>query len=174
MDRKKLIIIIILIVFILAIIIASILLLKDREEPTKVISEPLNENVILSDVFNKLEKLQNEEISGEMLDIKEDKNSEEEIDFKKYEVLEKKAIVNTTEQQVDEIWMIKLGDMGQQEEVCRILGNRVQKLKNTFKDDKEQMAILENAVIKQEDGIVIMIISKDLEKIEKTISEEMK
>ena len=100
-------------------------------------------------------------------------NPEDEIDFGKYKALEKKAIVNTTDDNVNEVWMIKLGDSNQQEDVCRILGRRIQKLKNAFRDDELQTRILNDAVIKQEDGIVIMIVSSNKNEIEKTIGNLM-
>lgn len=169
MDKKKLLIKIFLIIFIIALIIGVILILTNKKDkPTNVISKPLNENIKLENVFDKIERI--EEIEDTNDYIKE----AEEIDFKEYNVLEKGAIVNTTEELVDEIWLIKLGSLQQQEEVCRILGTRVQKLKNAFENNKEQMNILNNAVIKQEDGIIIMILSSDAKQIEETIANEMK
>ncbi len=103
----------------------------------------------------------------------QEKIAEEEIDLGKYNVLEKKAIVKTNDDYINEVWMIKLGDYSQQEEVCRLLGNRIRKLKQGFSDNEEQMQILEQAVIKQEDGIIIMVISPKADEVAKTIEKEM-
>ena len=169
MDKKKLVIKIFLIIFIIALIIGVILILTNKkDDPTNVISKPLNEDIKLENVLDKIEQIKEIEDTSDY--IKES----EEIDFKKYNVLEKGAIVNTTDEEINEVWLIKLGSLQQQEEVCRILGTRVQKLKNAFENNKEQMTILNNAVIKQEDGIIIMILSSDAKQIEETIANEMK
>ena len=97
----------------------------------------------------------------------------EEIDFNEYNVLEKKALVYTTDENVNEIWMIKLGNYNQQEDVCRILGQRVQKLKSAFENNEAQLKILNEAIIKQEEGIVIMIISPDAKEVEEKIAKAM-
>jgi len=155
-------------------------------------TKPVNTQVNLEEIFEEIEKIegmstrsdfQEMNESGEIPHHPEDeetenKNSqqtkpEDEIDFGKYESLEMKAIVNTTDNAVNEVWMIKLGNLNQQEEVCRIFGRRIQKLKNAFREDEVQTRILNEAVIKQEDGIVIMIISPNDNEIEKTIGNIM-
>jgi len=167
---------------------------KDDELSLKDVS-PINTQIDLEEIFREIDKIagignRNEiyemNISGNNTsDIEnkigiEDKdfqskqsNPEDEIDFGKYEGLEMKAIVNTTDNEVNEVWMIKLGNINQQEDVCRILGRRIQKLKNAFREDEAQTRILNEAVIKQEDGIVIMIISPNDNDIEKTIGNIM-
>lgn len=97
----------------------------------------------------------------------------DEIDFNEYNVLEKKALVYTTDENVNEIWMIKLGNYNQQEDVCRMLGKRVRKLKSAFENKEAQLKILNEAIIKQEEGIVIMIISPDAKEIEEKIAKAM-
>lgn len=168
---------------------------------SKVDITPVNNQVNLEEIFKEIEKIEgmtnnradresnvDQKESGEInrrpenADEKDKLNSQEkvkqsnpedEIDFGKYKALEKKAIVNTTDDNVNEVWMIKLGDSNQQEDVCRILGRRIQKLKNAFRDDELQTRILNDAVIKQEDGIVIMIVSSNKNEIEKTIGNLM-
>ena len=172
MDKKKLVIKIILIICIIALITGIILIaLKNREnKPTNVVSKPLNENVKLEEVFKKIEQLEGMEIIEDTSNYIQEA---EEIDFREYDVLEKGAIVNTTDEEINEVWMIKLGSIEQQEDVCRILGTRVQKLKNAFEDDEKQSEILSKAVIKQEDGVVIMVISANAKQIEEAIANEM-
>ena len=97
----------------------------------------------------------------------------DEIDFNEYNVLEKKALVYTTDENVNEIWMIKLESYNQQEDVCRILGQRVQKLKSAFENNEAELKILNEAIIKQEEGIVIMIISPDAKEVEEKIAKAM-
>lgn len=152
----------------------------------KVDNTPINKTVDLSSVFEEIEKIEGmkketvEGVSGEEpIENPEEPNKkeikdEENIDFGNYNVLEKKAIVKTTDEYVNEVWMIKLGNINQQEHVARLLGNRVQKLRNAFAEDAMQTAIINKAIIKQENGIVIMIISPNEKEIEKAIAEAMK
>lgn len=169
MNKKKIILISALVILIIVVIIVISIL--NPSSNTIVMSKPINEKLSLENVFEKLNQLEDFEFEYEE-NLKE--NPEKEIDFKEYDVLEKKAIVQTNDEVVNETWMIKLGSYEQQEEVCRILGNRIQKLKNAFSDNPAQLAIIEKAIIKQEDGVVIMIISKDAKTIEEAIAKEMK
>ena len=97
----------------------------------------------------------------------------DEIDFGEFNNLERKSIVGTTDKMVHEVWLIKLTNIQQQESVARILANRVLKLKQAFQGQPEQLAIIQDAVIKQEDGIMVMIIAEDHNAIEKIVAEEM-
>lgn len=129
-------------------------------------AKAINQNVDLDEVFA--------EIAGvEEIEFSDENAYEDEIDFGKYNVLERKAIVNTVDNNVDEVWMVKLSDYNQQEDIMRIFGNRIQKLRNGFEASGDQVSVLDNAVIKQEDGIVIMIASPDVYEIEKTIASVM-
>ena len=170
MDKKKIISISILAIGIISIIVVAIIMLNKGKTPI-VVSKPLNETTSLEEVFKKIKEI--EEIKVDNEEVTTNEKAEDEIDFKEYSVLEKKAIVYTTDESVNEVWMIKLGSYDQQEDVCRILGNRVKKLKNAFNDNAEQEAVIKEAVIKQEDGIVIMIISPYVKIIEETIAKEM-
>lgn len=69
--------------------------------------------------------------------------------------------------------MIKLESYNQQEDVCRILGQRIQKLKSAFENNEAQLKILNETIIKQEEGIVIMIISPDAKEVEEKIAKAM-
>ena len=191
MDKKKVILKCLLIVCVVLVVAAVVFFCMRNGDngEVKVSSKPINETVNLEEVFEKIKQIDgmmpiDEMHSGEELEggpeeenrIDENKKTwadEEEIDFGKYSVLEKKALVNTTDDTVNEVWMIKLGNYNQQEEVCRILGTRVNKLKTGFKDDALQSGILKDAVIKQEDGIVIMIISPEAREIEETSAKAM-
>lgn len=183
LDKKVYLILgVILVVAILG--ICWMLTKNNNPNETKVVVKPLNEKVNLTEVFNEIELIDgmksfdemdnvSVETENEVDDGENDILPEEEIDFGKYNELEKKAIVNTTDDNVNEVWMIKLGSYEQQEDVCRILGNRLKKLKAGFEEDNENRAVLEDAVIKQEDGIVIMIISPYYKEIQETIAEAM-
>lgn len=190
MDKKN-VIVRCLLIFCVALIVATVvfLCLKNKDGEIRVSSKPLNETVNLEEVFEKIKLIdgmmpRDEMYSGEEFEGNPDMENrvdgnqktwadEEEIDFGKYTVLEKKAIVNTTDDSINEVWMIKLGSYKQQEDVCRIFGTRVNKLKAGFKDNAVQSRVLDEAVIKQEDGIVIMIISPEVRTIEETIAKEM-
>ncbi len=187
----------------IAIIIVGVVLIANLgEKEPKVVSKPINEKVNLTEVFNEIEKIEgfedikaienvesNNGFSGENEENEMNNPSEneekkentknqakipeEEIDLGKYNILEKKAIVKTDDNYINEVWMIKLGDYSQQEEVSRLLGNRIRKLKEGFRENTTQMQIIEQAVIKQEDGIIIMVISPKIDEVVKIIEKEM-
>ena len=170
MEKRKIAQISIIIIGIIIIAAVSIILITSNKEKTPiVVSKPINETVNLEKVFDKIETLEGMDVEI----VEENRKDETEIDFKEYDVLEKKAIIYTTDEAVNEVWMVKLGDYNQQEDVCRIFGNRVQKLKSAFEGNDEQISILQNAVIKQENGIVVMILSPYAKTIEETIANEM-
>ena len=166
MNKKKIISIGVLVIGIVSIIIVVSLILS-RKGPSIIVRKPLNEKVNLEEVLKSVEEvdsdIENEDIAKGV----------DEIDFNEYNVLEKKALVYTTDENVNEIWMIKLGNYNQQEDVCRILGQRVQKLKSAFENNEAQLKILNEAIIKQEEGIVIMIISPDAKEVEEKIAKSM-
>ena len=165
MNKKKIISIGVLVIGIVSVIIVVSLILNPKE-PSIIVRKPLNEKVNLEEVLKSLEidsHIENEDIAKGV----------DEIDFSEYNVLEKKALVYTTDENVNEIWMIKLGSYNQQEDVCRILGQRVQKLKSAFENNEAQLKILNEAIIKQEEGIVIMIISPDAKEVEEKIAKAM-
>lgn len=183
MEKKKILQGIVGIIVIVTIVVVLIFLLRGKEIPEKVIEKPLNEDVNISQIFEKLSEMEglkedfgdvsnpenNEQFSGENKQL-----DETILDFGKYNGLEKKAIIKTTDESVNEVWLVKLGSYDQQEEVCRILGNRLQKLRNGFEENESQKEILKRAIIKQEGAVVIMIASPDVLEIEKNISELMK
>lgn len=166
MNKKKIISIGVLVIGIVSVIIVVSLILN-KKGPSIIVSKPLNEKVNLEEVLKNVEEtdsdVENEDIAKGV----------DEIDFNEYNVLEKKALVYTTDENVNEIWMIKLGNYNQQEDVCRILGQRVQKLKSAFENNEAQLKILNEAIIKQEEGIVIMIISPDTKEVEEKIAKSM-
>lgn len=166
MNKKKIISIGVLVIGIVSVIIVVSLILN-KKGPSIIVSKPLNEKVNLEEVLKSVEEIdsdiENEDIAKGV----------EEIDFNEYKALEKKALVYTTDENVNEIWMIKLGNYNQQEDVCRILGQRVQKLKSAFENNEAQLKILNEAIIKQEEGIVIMIISPDAKEVEEKIAKAM-
>ncbi len=166
MNKKKIISIGVLVIGIVSVIIVVSLILN-KKGPSIIVSKPLNEKVNLEEVLKNVEEtdsdVENEDIAKGV----------DEIDFNEYNVLEKKALVYTTDENVNEIWMIKLGSYNQQEDVCRMLGQRVQKLKSAFENNEAQLKILNEAIIKQEEGIVIMIISPDAKEIEEKIAKAM-
>ena len=166
MNKKKIISIGVLVIGIVSIIIVVSLILS-RKGPSIIVRKPLNEKVNLEEVLKSIEKVDSDVANEDIA------KGVDEIDFNEYNVLEKKALVYTTDENVNEIWMIKLGNYNQQEDVCRILGQRVQKLKSAFENNEAQLKILNEAIIKQEEGIVIMIISPDAKEVEEKIAKSM-
>lgn len=196
--EKKNVLKVILIAFVALVIVVVLVCLLRRNTiytPDKINSKPINDKVNLELVFDELEKISgletyestqapenidNPEASGEVQIEAPETNDrqqippEEAIDFRAYKVLEKKAIVNTTDEYVNEVWMIKLGDYHQQEDIARLLGTRIDKLRNAFQGNETQLNIINQAKIKQEGAIVIMIISPEARIIEETIANAMK
>ncbi len=166
MNKKKIISIGVLVIGIVSVIIVVSLILN-KKGPSIIVSKPLNEKVNLEEVLKSIEKVDSDVANEDIA------KGVEEIDFNEYNALEKKALVYTTDENVNEIWMIKLGNYNQQEDVCRILGQRVQKLKSAFENNEAQLKILNEAIIKQEEGIVIMIISPDAKEVEEKIAKSM-
>ena len=166
MNKKKIISIGVLVIGIVSVIIVVSLILN-KKGPSIIVSKPLNEKVNLEEVLKSIEKVDSDVANEDIA------KGVEEIDFNEYNALEKKALVYTTDENVNEIWMIKLGNYNQQEDVCRILGQRVQKLKSAFENNEAQLKILNEAIIKQEEGIVIMIISPDAKEVEEKIAKAM-
>ncbi len=196
-EKKNILIILAVLLVVIIAIVAIVLLTKKTGNTLKpVSSKPINMQVQLNTVFAELStfdefntNISNPTVDGEGENSGENDDgippeelpenqvpeplNESEIDFGIYAPLDKKAIINTNDSTVSEVWMIKLSNMNQQEAICRILGTRLQKLRNSFKDDARNTAILNSAVIKQEDAIVIMIISENVREIEETISNAM-
>ena len=166
MNKKKIISIGVLVIGIVSVIIVVSLILN-KKGPSIIVSKPLNEKVNLEEVLKSIEKVDSDVANEDIA------KGVEEIDFNEYNALEKKALVYTTDENVNEIWMIKLGNYNQQEDVCRILGQRVQKLKSAFENNEAQLKRLNEAIIKQEEGIVIMIISPDAKEVEEKIAKSM-
>ena len=166
MNKKKIISIGVLVIGIVSVIIVVSLILN-KKGPSIIVSKPLNEKVNLEEVLKSIEKVDSDVANEDIA------KGVEEIDFNEYNALEKKALVYTTDENVNEIWMIKLGNYNQQEDVCRILGQRVQKLKSAFENNEAELKILNEAIIKQEEGIVIMIISPDAKEVEEKIAKAM-
>jgi len=85
----------------------------------------------------------------------------------------RRAIIKTDDDIVDEVWIVKLNDKESQEKVARILGNRIRKLKDGFKENKTELMVIESSEIKQENDVVIMIASPNKASIENIIAKEM-
>ena len=141
----------------------------NQEESTiSTSSEEVSEEKVEEEVNTNAEGSNRETVS-ETQSVKD----ESEIDFREYSGLTKKAIVLTNDYEVNEAWLVKLTSYEQQEEISRIFGNRIIKLRQAFQNNDEQLRIINNALIKQEDGIVIMVISPEREKLEKLIASQM-
>lgn len=192
MKKKNL---LIAILIILVLILLLLVIRRCAKQNPALPQKPLNETVDLNAVFSQIENAMEEENQEEApleeaMDNEIDSEieaedtakqattktwpDEEEIDFGDFNFLTKKAIVHTTDDKVNEVWMVKLTSLDQQEALARIFRGRTERLKEAFHDNEEQLAVISNAVIKQEDGIMIAIISPSVNKIEKTIADSMK
>ena len=153
--------------------------------PKGPLNNEVNLNIVLSDLEDKIRGEQPEQEIEEpnpdeenFIENPEDEEPEEVLDesildFNEYSYLERKALVLTKDSQVNEVWLVKLTDYNEQEAVARILGNRIRKLKNAFQENPEQLKIIEDAVVKQEEGIMIAIISPHSRNIEKALASEI-
>ena len=116
--------------------------------PKKPINTTMNLATVLEDIqaeitgeANQKEELQDEwseenELE-EPLPEEEPPKAEDEtiLDFGEYEYLEKKAIVYTTQESINEVWLVKLTSYDEQEAIARLFGNRIRKLKSAFQGD---------------------------------------
>ena len=131
------------------------------------------QDIIRGDTYNQITP-EGEAVEG-MEEMKKTPTALDEtiMDFGEYSYLEKKAVVYTNDESINEVWLVKLTTYEEQEAVARLFGNRIMKLRNAFQENAEQMQIISDAVIKQEDGMVIAIISPNRQAIEKAIDNAM-
>lgn len=102
----------------------------------------------------------------------EDSKANELMDLKEYVGLEKKVAQYISTEELTEIWLFKISKESQSLDLFRMFDDRIETLKRENKDKPQILSILEdsqNIIIKQQNGIVIMIISNDAKNIEKSV-----
>ena len=196
---KKILICVIVCILVVAvlIILAFRMNTKNEQNREEKIASAINTKLNLDMVFADIEKLYTNtnsepqeiptELSGEEFDKSQDNTDEnidgskvikgEEIkdylDFGDLSKIEMGAYINTDDEHIDEVWIVKLDKMENQEKVARLLGNRMRKLKEGFKENKTELMVIESSEIKQENDVVIMIASPNKASIENIIAKEM-
>ncbi|KEI01682.1 DUF4358 domain-containing protein [Clostridium botulinum] len=130
-----------------------------------------NKNVAIKDISEKI---------SSVTDVSQMKKGDTEKLKKLYKIDAKDAeefILYTAPSNIkaDEIAVIKVKDSNQVEDVKKKMGKRIEKQSASFKDYlPKEYDLIEKHVLKNKDNYVILIISKDVEKIEKAIDESFK
>lgn len=95
---------------------------------------------------------------------------EEKYSFEKYKGLQKYAASEVSDKTINEVIMVKLGDIDTQStDMLLKFVNRLTDLKNEYADNEDIQKILnsqESLVIKQQAGVAVMIISPEASKME--------
>ena len=131
----------------------------------QVIDTPLNPTYDINTTIDKMK-----EDSAGLVEMS-DSEINQKYDLGDNASLEKKVFVNVSENNYEEIAMIKITDEAQTFNVQKALSNRVESLKEEYKNNANIAAILENSAnikIKAQDGIVTLIVSKDVDKLMQT------
>lgn len=132
--------------------------------------KPINQNMELGDVLqdvkessvNKLTGISNEE-ANELINLGE------------YEGLEKRVAKYEDEENFTEVWLFKISEQNQASKIFRKFNNRINELRFQYEDNPQISAILndeKNIVMKQQQGIAIIIISNNIEEVEKAVDKE--
>lgn len=132
--------------------------------------EPINQTIVLNDI---LQHIKNDEVNK--LEAIEDNEANELLNLRNYVGLEKRVAQYIGEDEFTEVWLLKISEEAQAIDLFRMFDERIQNLRNEYKDNANIMEILQdenNIILKQQSGIVIMIISDDAENVEKSIDIE--
>ncbi|OOB75268.1 hypothetical protein AXF41_09055 [Clostridium haemolyticum] len=130
-----------------------------------------NKNVAIKDISEKI---------SSVTDVSQMKQGNAEKLKKLYNIDSKEAeefILYTASSniKVNEIAVIKVKDSNQIEDIKKKIGKRIEKQSESFKDYlPKEYDLIEKHILKNKDNYVILIISKDAEKIQKVIDESFK
>lgn len=131
---------------------------------------PLNENF---DLEKSMESIF-EAVESETRELTEEEVNEK-YNFDGIEKLEKKTIITSSENKYEEVTIIKLTDTSQYYTVQSVADERVNDLKNEFKESENILKILEkneNIKIKIQDGVAIFVVSDRSDEIMKNFDNE--
>lgn len=134
--------------------------------------EPINKEINLGDI---LQNVKNVAIQN-LVPIK---NEEADIllNLGEYSGLEKRVAKYESKNEYTEIWLLKISKESQSIDLFRMFNNRIEDLKRKYIQNVEISAILnneKNISIKQQNGIVIIIISNNVENVEKAVDENFR
>lgn len=134
--------------------------------------EPINTTIALKDILQEVKNDVNDKIV-----VLEDNKANELVDLKKYVGLEKMVAQSIDDNKFLEVWLVKISKESQSVDLFRIFNKRIENLKEEYKHDEIISNVIRNEsniVIKQQNGIVIMIISNDVNDVENVIDSKFK
>lgn len=129
--------------------------------------EPINETLSLGSIMQSVQ-----ENVVENLVAVEDEVANELLNLREYVGVEKMVARYVSNEEFTEIWLLKVSEEGQAPILFRIFNERINNLKTEYQGNENITRILNdynNIRIKQQSGIVVIIVSNDAENIEKTI-----
>ena len=129
--------------------------------------EPINETLSLGSIMQSVQLN-----SVKNLVAVEDSKANELLNLREYVGVEKMVARYVSDEEFTEIWLLKVSEEGQAPILFRIFNERINDLKTEYAGNNKIIDILNtenNIRIKQQSGIVVVIISNDAENIEKTI-----
>lgn len=149
---------------------------KDRQEILELEKNTIFETKPIYPSFNIVEALNSvSSISGLNDGTKlSDVEIEKDFKFGKLSVLEKEIRSKITDDSIEEIVIVKLGDSTQSSLLFKTMTTRLMELKEQYKDNEKISAILNDGncyVLKQQGGILVSIISKNAKTIETKMQE---
>ena len=146
---------------------------QNQEQQEQVKTDPIYGDFSFDDAMSGMESVLGEtKLSPLSADDIEQKYS-----FGKYKGLQKVAASETSDKEINEIIMVKLGDMEQSTDILLKFVDRLTKLKDEYAQNEDIQKILnsqESLVMKQQAGIAVMIISPKAADIEAKFDEVFK
>lgn len=134
--------------------------------------EPINKNIDLGDLLQNVK-------SGEILELAPVTNemADAYLDLKEYAGLEKRVAKYESKDAYTEIWLFKISNESQSLDIFRMFNDRIEELRKEYASNSSISQILndeKNISMKQQNGIVIIILSNDVANVEKVIDEKFK
>ena len=129
--------------------------------------EPINKTIKLGKLMQDVKDQNIDKLIGI-----EDSKANELLNLREYVGLEKMVAQYVDNENFTEIWLFKISKEAESIDLFRIFNSRIDALKNQYKNNETINSILaneQNIVIKQQNGIVIIIVSNEAESIEKVI-----
>lgn len=138
----------------------------------EITTEPLNREFKIDETLANIIKVSGLDESSKM---SEDKVKSE-YDFGQYEGLQKEVRSQITEDSITEIAIVKIGENEQTQDLFQIVFKRIAQLQQKYAENDKINSILnngDNIVIKQQGGVLIVIIAENAKEIEQKIDEQM-
>ena len=132
--------------------------------------EPINKDMVLGDILNQIKKSEVEGLKGIS-----DTEANNLIDLKEYVGLEKKVAKYEDDDEFTEVWLFKISKQEQAVEIFRMFNDRIEDLREEYKNDAKISEILNNEnniKMKQQAGIAIVIISDSASRVERALDVE--